>query len=180
MANKTTRPKGFRSHIDTARKLKGQSVAHDVSYMSYLVELEKAPEAWERFKGDHFKSVIQDESLGPWERYKRFRAAWNGKMIKADIRMFGAEVTCRLMGLPIKIRNEAIPIVKKFCRERKGRPTYQWIDRRLSEYLTGKSYYQKRKDRLTTNLKSLEKHVGKLEGLLRKNNIPVPLRPRLL
>ena len=177
---KESRPRGFVGRINVARKLKGQSVAHDVSYMSYLVEMEKAPDTWKRHKEDRFRSVIEDEALCPWGRYERFRAAWNGKMVKADIRMFGVVVTCRLMGLSAAIRDEAIPLVKKFCREKKGRPTYQWIDRRLSEVLTGKSAYRKRKDRLVANLTTLEKHVAKLESLLRRNRISVPLRPEML
>jgi len=177
---KETRPRGFIGRINAARKLKGQSVAHDVSFYRYLVEMEKAPSTWERHMKDHFKSVIEDCSLGPWSRYARFRAAWNGKMAKADIKLFGVEVTCRLMGLTIGIREYALPLVKRFCAERESRPTYQWIDRRLTEVLIGKSDYRKRKDRLTANLDALEKHVGKLESLLRKNDTPVPLRPRLL
>ena len=178
--SKETRPRGFIGRINAARKLKGQSVAHDVSYMRYLVEMEKAPDTWQRYKGDNFKSVIEDCSLGPWSRYIRFRAAWNGKMTKTDIKLFGVEVTCRLMGLTVEIREYAIPIVKRFCDERESRPTYQWIDRRLTEVLVGKSDYQKRKDRLMTNLDALEKHISKLEKLLRENDTPVPLRPKLL
>lgn len=180
MAKTMQRPKGYQDRVQTARRLKKESVDNDVTYFSYLVELERTPRAWQCRKRESFRHVIEGESLGPWSRYRRFRAAWTGGMARKDIQLFGVEATCRLMGFSEGVRQDAIEAVRGYCAKRKGRPTYQWIDKRLSEVLTGKSLYQKRKDRLALNLETLERHVGKLENLLRKHRISVPLRPELL